>query len=65
MASACTIFTTHTPVPAGNDIFPIDLIDKYFTSYCADLGISRQDFLNLGAKKKILLMMVSTWLYSL
>lgn len=52
MASACTIFTTHTPVPAGNDIFPIDLIDKYFTSYCADLGISRQDFLNLGAKKE-------------
>ncbi len=50
MASACTIFTTHTPVPAGNDIFPIDLIDKYFTSYCADLGITRADFLNLGLK---------------
>ncbi len=28
-----SIFTTHTPVPAGNDEFPIWLIDKYFSSY--------------------------------
>lgn len=50
MASACTIFTTHTPVPAGNDIFPVDLMDKYFASYSSELGVSRLDFLNMGAR---------------
>ena len=50
MASACTIFTTHTPVPAGNDIFPVDLMDRYFASYSSELGISRLDFLNMGAR---------------
>ncbi|MBQ9267669.1 MAG: alpha-glucan family phosphorylase [Clostridia bacterium] len=50
LASACTIFTTHTPVPAGNDIFPVDLMDKYFASYSNELGISRLDFLNMGAR---------------
>lgn len=50
MASTCTIFTTHTPVPAGNDIFPTDLMDKYFSNYCTELGITRNDFLNMGAK---------------
>lgn len=50
MASTCTIFTTHTPVPAGNDIFPIDLMDKYFAGYCNELGITRTEFLNLGSK---------------
>ncbi len=50
MASTCTIFTTHTPVPAGNDIFPIDLMDKYFFNYCNELGITRTEFLNLGTK---------------
>lgn len=52
LASTCTVFTTHTPVPAGNDIFPIDLIDRYFSSYYNELGISRNDFLNLGLKKE-------------
>lgn len=50
MASACTIFTTHTPVPAGNDIFPLDLMDRYFASYSAELGISRTDFLIMGSR---------------
>ncbi len=50
LASACTIFTTHTPVPAGNDIFPVELMDRYFASYSNELGISRLDFLNLGAR---------------
>lgn len=50
LASACTIFTTHTPVPAGNDIFPIELMDKYFSSYPGELGISRLDFLNMGTR---------------
>lgn len=37
-ASNC--FTTHTPVPAGNDYFDPDLVRRHFSSYVADLGIS-------------------------
>ncbi len=43
-----TVFTTHTPVPAGNDIFNIDLIDKYFKNFWTLLGIEREEFLRLG-----------------
>lgn len=43
-----SLFTTHTPVPAGNDVFGIELIDKYFSRYYGALGISRTDFLELG-----------------
>ena len=50
ICSAKTVFTTHTPVPAGNDIFPIELMDKYFSNFWPQLGISREDFLRLGMK---------------
>ena len=43
-----TVFTTHTPVPAGNDIFNINLIDKYFKGFWDKLGITREEFLKLG-----------------
>ncbi|MBW7958154.1 MAG: alpha-glucan family phosphorylase [Candidatus Promineofilum sp.] len=43
-----TIFTTHTPVPAGHDAFPFHLMDKYFYGYWGQLGISRERFLALG-----------------
>nr|WP_319375484.1 alpha-glucan family phosphorylase [uncultured Methanoregula sp.] len=43
-----TIFTTHTPVPAGHDAFPHALMDKYFKNYYPLLGISRETFLSLG-----------------
>ncbi|HEX2910182.1 MAG TPA: alpha-glucan family phosphorylase [Chloroflexia bacterium] len=42
------IFTTHTPVPAGNDAFSYDLIDKYFNQYWPQLGLSRDEFLNFA-----------------
>ena len=45
---ATTVFTTHTPVPAGNDAFPHNLIDKYFHHYWSFLGLSRDAFLDLG-----------------
>jgi glycogen phosphorylase len=48
--SSCTTFTTHTPVPAGNDVFPLQMIDKYFSNYWGSLGISRHEFLDLGLK---------------
>lgn len=43
-----TIFTTHTPVPAGHDAFPEPLMDKYFRRFWTQLGIDRGDFLKLG-----------------
>ena len=43
-----TIFTTHTPVPAGHDTFPYSLMDKYFSHYYPLLGIDRQTFLKMG-----------------
>ncbi len=42
------IFTTHTPVPAGNDQFPIWLIDKYFPSYWEEMNLTRDQFIELG-----------------
>ena len=50
IASSKTVFTTHTPVPAGNDIFPISLVEKYFKEFWPRLGLSREDFLKLGMK---------------
>ncbi|MCW5852843.1 MAG: alpha-glucan family phosphorylase [Anaerolineae bacterium] len=47
-ASAGLIFTTHTPVEAGHDRFPAELMDHYFTAYTRSLGLSRHDFLALG-----------------
>jgi starch phosphorylase len=48
VASASLVFTTHTPVEAGHDYFPGDLIERYFSEMMADLGVSRRDFLALG-----------------
>lgn len=42
------VFTTHTPVPAGNERFGIDLMEKYFRSWAQDLGLNWKDFLALG-----------------
>ncbi|MFX0084467.1 MAG: alpha-glucan family phosphorylase [Candidatus Hodarchaeota archaeon] len=43
------IFTTHTPVPAGHDQFTFELVSKYFQKYWEDIGITRDEFLSLGA----------------
>lgn len=48
LTSAGSIFTTHTPVPAGNDSFPPELIEKYFSDYREQLGLSLEEFLALG-----------------
>jgi starch phosphorylase len=50
IASSKTVFTTHTPVPAGNDIFPLPLVEKYFKDFWPELGLSREEFLKLGMK---------------
>ncbi len=43
-----TIFTTHTPVPAGNDAFPLQLQAKYFKQYWESVKISENEFMELG-----------------
>ena len=50
IASSKTVFTTHTPVPAGNDIFPIALVEKYFKGFWPRLNLDREEFLKLGMK---------------
>jgi starch phosphorylase len=46
--AAGTVFTTHTPVPAGNDVFATDLIDRYFSGFLHGLHIDRERFHALG-----------------
>jgi starch phosphorylase len=43
-----SVFTTHTPVPAGHDVFPFQLMEKYFRSYWPALELDHDDFLQLG-----------------
>jgi starch phosphorylase len=42
------IFTTHTPVAAGTDVYSFSLMEKYFGSYCRELGVDPQKLLELG-----------------
>jgi glycogen phosphorylase len=48
IAASANIFTTHTPVPAGLERFGFDLIDEHFTNYFKSLGLTREEFLDLG-----------------
>ncbi|MDP1653899.1 MAG: alpha-glucan family phosphorylase [Rhodocyclaceae bacterium] len=43
-----TVFTTHTPVPAGHDHFADDMIRRYFEECCHDLGCDVDSLLALG-----------------
>ena len=45
------IFTTHTPVPAGNDEFALWLVDKYFSQLWSELGLTRDQFIDLARNK--------------
>jgi starch phosphorylase len=47
VAAGC-VFTTHTPVEAGNDMFPPYLVDQYLSPYYHRLGIDKDRFLGLG-----------------
>jgi starch phosphorylase len=49
---ASTVFTTHTPVEAGHDEFPLWLMDKYFGKFYHQLGIEREAFIDLGRQKR-------------
>ncbi len=43
-----TIFTTHTPVPAGNEVFDVAVLDPYFRAYTSSMGLDWSSFLALG-----------------
>lgn len=45
-----TVFTTHTPVLAGHDVFPTQLVEKYLSGYWKSLGIDRETFYQLGVQ---------------
>ena len=47
-----SVFTTHTPVPAGHDAFSYHLLDQYFANYWERLGTTREEFLSLGAHQE-------------
>jgi starch phosphorylase len=47
-ARAATIFTTHTPVPAGIDHFPRELMARYFQPWCEAVGVSLDRLMELG-----------------
>lgn len=47
---AGTVFTTHTPVPAGNEAFSLPLVDRYLRAYCQRFGLPVHEFLRLGVQ---------------
>lgn len=51
VVASSSVFTTHTPVPAGNDVFPMDMMDRYFGGYWSQLHLQRHEFLSLGTKQ--------------
>jgi starch phosphorylase len=44
----CTVFTTHTPVPAGHHVFNLQLLERYSRNLWEPLGIDQETFLKLG-----------------
>src|SRR5204863_6486828 len=44
-------FTTHTPVDAGHDAFPSDLVEAYFNGYRQQLGLSHEEFMLYGRRE--------------
>ena len=48
IVAAANVFTTHTPVPAGNDAFPRDMMRKYFGSLAKELNIPFDELLSFG-----------------
>ncbi|MCK4851345.1 MAG: alpha-glucan family phosphorylase, partial [Phycisphaerae bacterium] len=49
--AAGNVFTTHTPVPAGNDMFSPDLMRRYFTDYASTLKLNWQEFMGLARQE--------------
>ncbi len=52
VVAAGNIFTTHTPVPAGNDAFPLEMMQRYFGDYPAKVGIDFDLFASFGQTRQ-------------
>ena len=50
VTGAGTVFTTHTPVPAGFDLFSPELMTKYFSAFVTDLGLDMDELLAKGRR---------------
>jgi starch phosphorylase len=48
VVASSNVFTTHTPVPAGNDAFPRDMMARHFSYYANQFRITFDDFFRLG-----------------
>ncbi|MGE3801548.1 MAG: alpha-glucan family phosphorylase [Candidatus Kapaibacterium sp.] len=48
LTAAGSVFTTHTPVPAGHDVFPTEMIEQYLQPYRSTLGLTTEEFMALG-----------------
>ncbi len=48
VVAAANIFTTHTPVPAGNDAFPREMMRRYFGGFATELGIPFDELFRFG-----------------
>lgn len=53
MVRSSTLFTTHTPIPAGNEAFEYEKIENYFKDFWPRIGLSKNQFLNLGKNVNI------------
>ncbi|MBW6393552.1 alpha-glucan family phosphorylase [Thermus sp. SYSU G05001] len=52
LARAGALFTTHTPVPAGHDAFPLELVERYLLGFWEKLGVDKEGFFALGLEEK-------------
>lgn len=52
LTSAGSVFTTHTPVPAGHDVFEPSMIEQYLGSYRRELGLTAEEFMALGRENE-------------
>ncbi len=48
LAASANVFTTHTPVPAGNDSFPREMMRKYFGDFATEMGLPFDEFFSFG-----------------
>src|SRR3954471_13095050 len=48
VVAAANVFTTHTPVPAGNDSFPREMMRKYFGDFAKELNIPFDELFTFG-----------------
>ena len=53
MVRSSSLFTTHTPIPAGNETFEFEMMETYFNELWPKLGLTKNQFFDLGRNKNI------------